>query len=91
MILSWKTLAYQWIIAEVFYSDEEFVNPTCNYCITLVCVACVFDRHRFGNKKLVPQNDGLRNVNCQYLILRHPRVFVFRETTTCIYGIEELI
>ena len=62
MILSWETLAYQWIIAEVFYSDEEFAKPTCNSCITLVCVACVFDRHRFRNKKLVPQNDGLKNV-----------------------------
>ena len=79
MILSWKTFAYQWIIAEVFYSDGEFAKPTCNSCITLVCMACVFDRHRFGNKKLVPQNDGLRNVNFQDLILRLIHAFSFSE------------
>ena len=79
MILSCETLAYQWLIAEVFYSDEEFANPTCSSCITLVCVACVFDRHRFGNKKLVPQNDGLRNVNFQDLILRLIHAFSFSE------------
>ena len=79
MILSWETLAYNWIIAEVFHSDEEFANPTCSSCIKLVCVACVFDRHRFDNKKLVPQNDGLRNVNFQDLILRLIHAFSFSE------------
>ena len=79
MILSWESLAYQWIIAEVFYSDEEFAKPTCNSCISLVCVACVSDRHRFGNKKLVPQNDGLRNVYFQDLILRLIHAFSFSE------------
>ena len=77
MNLSWETFAYQWIIAEVFHSDEEFANPSS--CITLVCVACVFERHRFGYKKLVPQNDGLRNVNFQDLILRLIHAFSFSE------------
>ena len=79
MIFSCETFAYQWIIAEVFHSDEEFANPICSSCITLVCVACVFDKHRFGNKKLVPQNDGLRNVNFQDLILRLIHAFSFSE------------
>ena len=46
MILFWKALDYQLIIAEVFHSNEEFANSSS--CITLVCVACVIDRHRFG-------------------------------------------
>ena len=50
MFLSWNPLAYQWIIPEVFHSDEEFANPSS--CITLVCVACMFDRHLFGKQKL---------------------------------------
>ena len=61
MILSWETLAYNCIIAEVFHSDEEFANPI--ILIGWFCVACVFDRHRFGEKKLVSQNDALRNVH----------------------------
>ena len=77
MIFSWETVAYQWIIAEVLHSNEEFANPTCSSCITLVFVACVFDRHRFGNKKLVPQNDCLRNVNFQDLIVRLIHAFSF--------------
>ena len=56
---------YQLIIAEVFYSDRDFGNPACNPCNKLVSVACVFDRHRFGGEKLVPQNKALKNV---YLI-----------------------
>ena len=51
MILSRENLAYQWIVAEVFPKNEEFANPTCSSCITLVCVACVFDRHRLGKQK----------------------------------------
>ena len=62
MILSWETLAYQWIIAEVFYSDEEFANPTCGSCITLVYVACVFYTHRFGKKKNGFTNEALRTI-----------------------------
>ena len=41
MILSWETLVYQWIFAEVFHANEELANPSS--CITLVCVACLFD------------------------------------------------
>ena len=60
MNLSWETLAYQWIIAEVCHANEEFSNPTCSSSITLDCVACVFDRHRFEENKLVSQNNALR-------------------------------
>ena len=63
MILSWETLSYQWIVAEVLHSNEEFANPTCSSCNTLVCVACVFDSNRFGGKKNVLQNDALSNVH----------------------------
>ena len=63
MILSWETFVYQWIFAEVCHANEDFANPTCSSCITLVCEACVFDRHTFGENKLVPQNDALRKVH----------------------------
>ena len=81
MIISCETLAYQWIIAEVFHSDEEFANTTCTCSsfVKLVCVANVFERHLFGNKKLVLQNDGLRNVNFQDLILRLIHAISFSE------------
>ena len=62
MILSWETLVYQWIIAEVFHSDEEFAKPTCSSCISFICVDCVFDRHNFV-KKICSQNVALRNVH----------------------------
>ena len=86
--ISCETLAYQWIFAEMFHSDEEFANPTCSSCITLVCVACAFDWHRFGKKKTGPKNDALRKVYLTWF-LDSPMRSMFRETTP-IYGSEEL-
>lgn len=82
MILSLETLDYQWIIAEVSHSDEEFAHSTCSSCITLVCVACVFDIHRFGENKLVSQNDILRSVHF-FDTAAHPRVlFTIKQLST---------
>ena len=75
MILSCETLAYQWIIAEVFHSDEVFANPTCISCITLVWVLIDTDLL----KKLVLQNDALRNVYFIWFLNPFTRS-VFRET-----------
>ena len=80
MNLSWETLAYQWIIADVFHSNETFAKPTCISSITLVYVVCVFERHRFSEKKLVLQNDALRNVHLIWFCDTSTRS-VFRETT----------
>ena len=45
----------------------------------LVCVAYVFETHRFGKKKLAPHNNALRNVYFQDLILRLIHEFPFVE------------
>ena len=58
-------LAYNWIIAEVFHSDEEFANPKCSSCVRLVLCglcACLIEIG-LVKKKLVSQNDALRNVH----------------------------
>ena len=63
IILTWKALSYPWIIAEMFHINEELEIANPSSCMTLVCVACVFDRHRFGKNKQVPQNDALRKIH----------------------------
>ena len=55
MILSWETFAYQWIIAEVFHSDEEFdtphihVVPVLSWFVWLMCLkdTCLVIRNWF--------------------------------------------
>ena len=78
MILSWETFGYQWIIAEVFHSDEEFANLPYSF-VWLVCLI---------NTGLVKKNDALRNIHLISFCDSSTRSF-FRETT--IYGIEIVI
>ena len=82
MILSWESLAYQWIIAEVFHSDEEFANPSCSSCIRLVCLIDT----GLVKKELVSQNDAGAKKCLFDLICNSSMRSIFRETTP-IYGI----
>ena len=51
------------LLRNCFILNEELKIANPSSCITLVCVACVFDRHRFGKNKQVPQNDALRKIH----------------------------
>ena len=81
MILSWETLAYNWIIAEVFHSDEEFDNPTCSWFVWLMCLIDTgLVKKKTGFTKWCPKK-------CSFdLICNSSMRSVFRETTP-IYGI----
>lgn len=48
MIISWKTLAHQLIIARVFNLNEEYGSTLS--CMTLICVVCEFVRHRVDER-----------------------------------------
>ena len=66
MNISWETLVYQWIFAEVCHANEEFANPIqCSSCITwFVWLVSLIDTG-LVKKKAGPKNDTLRKV---YLI-----------------------